>query len=90
MCDVYLGMKGGIKVSGTSGRAFPWAPPPWELDREVLLNLWSHIKETLLGVFEELGVVGRHRRMSGSDSGQSGEGASWKDGEEIGLAFLYK
>ena len=65
---MYLGMKDGIAVSGTSGRAFPWAPLPWEPDREVLPKTRSHI-------------VGRHRRMSELDSGQSIQAAMESDGE---------
>lgn len=82
-------MKDGIAVSDTSGRAFPWAPPPWELDREVPLNIWSHVNETLLGVLEELVIVGRHRRMSGSGSGQSVQAAMESDERALSLFALF-
>lgn len=69
----------GVVVSGTSGRAVPWAPPPWELDREVLTNLWRHIHQTLQEVFEELGIGGSGR-VSGLYPEQSFQAVTEGDG----------
>lgn len=58
-------------MSGTSGRCFPWTPPPWETDVKVLRQVWLDIQQALLTIFEDLKIWARARRMSGSDSGGS-------------------
>ena len=72
LCAKYLGLKGGVKVGGSSGKIFPWALPDLEIDRSIaeaiLQDLTTHVWSTL----QSMGVLVKDRTLSGSFDG-SGE-----------------
>jgi DNA-binding IclR family transcriptional regulator len=78
MCELYLKKvsHNELQISGSSGKIFPWAMPPVEVERSIYEHMWEDVRGKVWRALDNLEVLVTERRQSGSDSGSEDNQAS--------------
>jgi hypothetical protein len=72
MCELYPNKKSHreLKIRGSSGKIFPWAIPPLEVNRAIYQSLWEAVEDQVWKSLARLGAFATERRQSSPDSGE--------------------